>query len=125
MEKRFIYQKYLSPADRDEIAASLGLSNAQVISKKKKNNKKTKLNVSSNSFANFHKCSIPFQVITWFQNRRAKLKRDMEELKKDVETVKVLTAHKTFLENVNDLGILKKKAIHDSAVSLMQPGSPD
>ncbi|GAU98850.1 hypothetical protein RvY_09938-2 [Ramazzottius varieornatus] len=31
LEKRFIYQKYLSPADRDEIAQSLGLTNAQVI----------------------------------------------------------------------------------------------
>ncbi|CAG9118749.1 unnamed protein product [Plutella xylostella] len=79
LEKRFLYQKYLSPADRDEIASSLGLSNAQ--------------------------------VITWFQNRRAKLKRDMEELKKDVESAKVLSAHKTFLENVTDLGILKKKAM--------------
>uniref|UniRef100_A0A1A9ZT72 Homeobox domain-containing protein n=1 Tax=Glossina pallidipes TaxID=7398 RepID=A0A1A9ZT72_GLOPL len=29
LEKRFLYQKYLSPADRDEIAAGLGLSNAQ------------------------------------------------------------------------------------------------
>ncbi|CAG9834074.1 unnamed protein product [Diabrotica balteata] len=79
LEKRFLYQKYLSPADRDEIASSLGLTNAQ--------------------------------VITWFQNRRAKLKRDMEELKKDVESAKLLSAHKSFLENVTDLGILKKKAI--------------
>ncbi|KAH8381960.1 hypothetical protein KR009_001159 [Drosophila setifemur] len=57
LEKRFLYQKYLSPADRDEIAGGLGLSNAQ--------------------------------VITWFQNRRAKLKRDMEELKKDVQCSKL------------------------------------
>lgn len=49
----------------------------------------------------------------------------MEELKKDVESAKVLTAHKTFLENVNDLGILKKKTIHDSTALLMQPGSPE
>lgn len=72
----------MSPADRDEIAGALGLSNAQ--------------------------------VITWFQNRRAKLKRDMEELKKDVETAKMLTAHKSFLENVQDLGILKKKNLPTS-----------
>ncbi|XP_042896281.1 transcription factor LBX1 [Parasteatoda tepidariorum] len=57
LEKRFLYQKYLAPADRDEISQSLGLTNAQ--------------------------------VITWFQNRRAKLKRDMEELKKDVDAAKV------------------------------------
>ena len=31
LEKRFLYQKYLSPADRDEIAITLGLTNAQVI----------------------------------------------------------------------------------------------
>lgn len=37
----------------------------------------------------------------------------MEELKKDVESVKVLTAHKSFLENVNDMNILKKKIIHN------------
>ncbi|KAK3856619.1 hypothetical protein Pcinc_037066 [Petrolisthes cinctipes] len=30
LEKRFLYQKYLSPADRDEVAQTLGLSNAQV-----------------------------------------------------------------------------------------------
>ncbi|MCL4145859.1 UNVERIFIED_CONTAM: hypothetical protein GTU68_014814, partial [Idotea baltica] len=30
LEKRFLYQKYLSPADRDELAQNLGLSNAQV-----------------------------------------------------------------------------------------------
>ncbi|NXN24003.1 LBX1 factor, partial [Nycticryphes semicollaris] len=28
------------------------------------------------------------QVITWFQNRRAKLKRDLEEMKADVESAK-------------------------------------
>lgn len=41
----------------------------------------------------------------------------MEELKKDVETVKVLSVHKSFLENVNDLGILKKKPVHEEAAS--------
>ncbi|XP_053189083.1 transcription factor LBX1a [Scomber japonicus] len=56
LEKRFMYQKYLSPADRDQIAQQLGLTNAQ--------------------------------VITWFQNRRAKLKRDLEEMKADVESAK-------------------------------------
>ena len=79
LERRFIYQKYLSPADRDEIAGKLGLSNAQ--------------------------------VITWFQNRRAKLKRDLEEAKKDVESSKVLSIHNTFLENVQSFGMLKKKPI--------------
>jgi len=57
------------------------------------------------------------QVITWFQNRRAKLKRDMEELKKDVESVKVLTANKSFLESVNDMNLLKKKVTHNEGTS--------
>lgn len=38
----------------------------------------------------------------------------MEELKKDVESAKVLTAHKSFLENVQNLGILKKKSVVNS-----------
>jgi len=54
------------------------------------------------------------QVITWFQNRRAKQKRDIEELKKDFDSVKVFSAHKSFLENVNDLSILKKKPMHEA-----------
>lgn len=95
LEKRFLYQKYLSPVDRDEIAASLGLTGAQ--------------------------------VITWFQNRRAKLKRDIEELKKDVESVKMMSAAQgtaphsahshsaAFLENLNELNILKKS--HPSILS--------
>lgn len=62
------------------------------------------------------------QVITWFQNRRAKLKRDMEELKKDVESAKILGSHhhhghhghhaqhhKAFL-GAMDLNLLQKKA---------------
>ncbi|NXJ86885.1 LBX1 factor, partial [Trogon melanurus] len=52
LEQRFGRQRYLSPADRDQLAAALALSAAQ--------------------------------VITWFQNRRAKLKRDLEELRADV-----------------------------------------
>ncbi|KAK9886143.1 hypothetical protein WA026_014930 [Henosepilachna vigintioctopunctata] len=76
LEKRFLYQKYLSPADRDEIAVTLGLKNAQ--------------------------------VITWFQNRRAKMKRDMEELKKEVESTSSLSPHKFFAKKVQDLDIFKK-----------------
>lgn len=58
LERRFVYQKYLSPSDRDEIAHSLGISGAQ--------------------------------VITWFQNRRAKFRRDLEELKSDVHAAKIM-----------------------------------
>lgn len=43
----------------------------------------------------------------------------MEELKKDVESVKQLSAHKSFLENVNDLSILKTRP-----VSRYQPPPP-
>lgn len=46
------------------------------------------------------------------------MKRDMEELKKDVESVKILTAHKTFLENVNDMNILKSKIVHSNQMNL-------
>ncbi|XP_077992557.1 transcription factor LBX2-like isoform X2 [Glandiceps talaboti] len=56
LERRFMYQKYLSPGDRDEIASTLGLTSSQ--------------------------------VITWFQNRRAKLKRDMEEMRNDLSASK-------------------------------------
>uniref|UniRef100_T1IVQ6 Homeobox domain-containing protein n=1 Tax=Strigamia maritima TaxID=126957 RepID=T1IVQ6_STRMM len=77
LEKRFLYQKYLSPADRDEIAQSLGLTNAQ--------------------------------VITWFQNRRAKLKRDMEELKKDVDATKLPAEQTNLMNNIQDLSILKSE----------------
>ncbi|PFX30300.1 transcription factor LBX1-like [Stylophora pistillata] len=58
LERRFVYKKYLSPSDRDEIAHSLGISGAQ--------------------------------VITWFQNRRAKFRRDLEELKSDVQAAKIM-----------------------------------
>nr|XP_004226122.2 homeobox protein engrailed-2a-like [Ciona intestinalis] len=38
------------------------------------------------------------QVITWFQNRRAKLKRDLEELQNDIKTVNKWTPTKLALE---------------------------
>ncbi|KAJ8284921.1 hypothetical protein COCON_G00037710 [Conger conger] len=76
LEKRFLYQKYLSPADRDQIAQQLGLTNAQ--------------------------------VITWFQNRRAKLKRDLEEMKADVESAKALGS--VPLEKMAKLADLEKCA---------------
>ncbi|XP_068184133.1 transcription factor LBX1a [Antennarius striatus] len=76
LEKRFLYQKYLSPADRDQIAQQLGLTNAQ--------------------------------VITWFQNRRAKLKRDLEEMKADVESAKA--SGSVAFEKLSKLAELEKCA---------------
>ena len=49
------------------------------------------------------------QVITWFQNRRAKLKRDMEELKKDVHTATILSDHTVFIKTMTQMGLLKNK----------------
>ncbi|GBL72314.1 Transcription factor LBX1 [Araneus ventricosus] len=84
LEKRFLYQKYLSPADRDEIAQSLGLTNAQ--------------------------------VITWFQNRRAKLKRDMEELKKDVDAAKV-TGGRAIMTSIHEMSNATKQNLSNSPES--------
>ncbi|XP_004634175.1 transcription factor LBX2 [Octodon degus] len=58
LERRFFFQKYLAPSERDGLAARLGLANAQ--------------------------------VVTWFQNRRAKFKRDVEEMRADVASLHAL-----------------------------------
>lgn len=62
---------------------------------------------------------LSLQVITWFQNRRAKLKRDIEELKKDVQTVNVLSGQESFLKDITDMNLLKKKPVasHDDSLS--------
>ncbi|XP_070697564.1 transcription factor LBX1a [Pempheris klunzingeri] len=92
LEKRFLYQKYLSPADRDQIAQQLGLTNAQ--------------------------------VITWFQNRRAKLKRDLEEMKADVESAK--TAEAVALEKLSKLAELEKCAAGGMGARVVSaPGLPE
>ncbi|KAK0150737.1 Transcription factor LBX1 [Merluccius polli] len=88
LEKRFLYQKYLSPADRDQIAQQLGLTNAQ--------------------------------VITWFQNRRAKLKRDLEEMKADVESAKAVG--QVPLEKLAKLADLEKCA--NGTLGHPRAGSP-
>ncbi|XP_007523441.1 transcription factor LBX2 [Erinaceus europaeus] len=58
LERRFGSQKYLAPAERDRLAARLGLGSEQ--------------------------------VVTWFQNRRAKLRRDLQELRADLASLCVL-----------------------------------
>ncbi|KAM4615516.1 transcription factor LBX1a [Polymixia lowei] len=92
LEKRFLYQKYLSPADRDQIAQQLGLTNAQ--------------------------------VITWFQNRRAKLKRDLEEMKADVESAKAVGA--VAFEKLAKLAELEKCAANGATpLGHTEPESPE
>ncbi|XP_069467744.1 transcription factor LBX1 [Ambystoma mexicanum] len=88
LEKRFLYQKYLSPADRDQIAQQLGLTNAQ--------------------------------VITWFQNRRAKLKRDLEEMKADVESTKKLSP--SSVESIISISELEQQS--DGSVGKSRSSSP-
>lgn len=39
------------------------------------------------------------------------MKRDIEELKKDVESVKALTDQENFLKNITDMNLLKKKPV--------------
>ncbi|XP_063347199.1 transcription factor LBX1-like [Pelmatolapia mariae] len=89
LEKRFLYQKYLSPADRDQMAQQLGLTNAQ--------------------------------VITWFQNRRAKLKRDLEEMKADVESAKAAGA--VAFEKLSKLAELEKSAAAAAAAGGIGEGT--
>lgn len=46
------------------------------------------------------------------------MKRDIEELKKDVESVKALTGQKGFLENIADMNLLKTKSVSAHVESL-------
>ena len=56
-------------------------------------------------------------MITWFQNRRAKLKRDLEELKNDVTATQILQSHEGVSNNNDDEGSIKSNDDPDTSRS--------
>ncbi|XP_054449480.1 transcription factor LBX2 [Pteronotus mesoamericanus] len=90
LERRFVFQKYLAPSERDGLAARLGLANAQ--------------------------------VVTWFQNRRAKLKRDVEEMRADVASLRALSPEGqgrfALRDGAPDLGLRPSSGRPDSGLHL-------
>lgn len=52
-------------------------------------------------------------MITWFQNRRAKLKRDLEELKNDVTAAKKNPTHKTLIGTVAEMQL---RRVHEQVL---------
>lgn len=60
------------------------------------------------------------QVITWFQNRRAKLKRDLEELKADVKSATAVGS--VPLEKLEKLADLER--LVNGAAGHCAPGTP-
>lgn len=52
------------------------------------------------------------------------MKRDIEELKKDVESVNALTGQKGFLENITDMNLLKTKILPMNDDSFATTKSP-
>lgn len=82
LERKFIQQRYLSPADRDDLASRLGLTGPQ--------------------------------VITWFQNRRAKQKREVEETKNDLQNHVKTMYYPDIYDNIQDLSMLKVPDIRAS-----------
>ncbi|VDD79153.1 unnamed protein product [Mesocestoides corti] len=94
LEVYFSKQKYLTPADRDQIAGELGLSSTQ--------------------------------VITWFQNRRAKKKRECAELERDILAAKRNREKTTtFLFDVPQLPpTLTHSSVEDGGFLSVSPSSP-
>ena len=90
LERRFVFQKYLAPSERNRLAAGLGLASAQ--------------------------------VLTWFQNRRAKLKREVEEMRADVASLRALAAEVqgrcALQDGAPSLGLRPLPALPDSGPHL-------